>query len=189
MWRTGLGTQEFSFWNNSLFKVQTCLEEKGHVIKVIPQSNEKKFYILRKAIIETKFSNCEINEEFSSSVKIWDATFLDQNKILISSFEGLKILDWKTKQYLKSFKNNDKIPFSLWTNQPRNVYLDEDNYVWTSHRNKGVNYSFLSTNNFSNPSASNENHPIEIVSVLEDDNENIWIGSKFSGVTLSLIHI
>lgn len=106
-----------------------------------------------------------------------------QNHLLISSVkEGVWLYNWEQEQFLKQWQVIENNDFSLLTNSPKYLYLSPGNYLWCSHRNAGINYSYLFNNNFNNPLSAKINKEVEITSIIETNEGNIWVSTRYNGI-------
>lgn len=96
--------------------------------------------------------------------------------------DGLWLYNWKDEKIIKEWKNINTYQFSLMTNSPKKIYLSPSDYLFTSHKNKGVNYSYLYNKNFSNPLENLLEKNVEVTTIIEDSKYNIWVGTKFNGI-------
>jgi len=107
----------------------------------------------------------------------------DEDNLLISSKEnGILLYNWRKEQILNQWKSSETNNFSLMTDEPRNLFTTSSNYLWTSHRNKGVNFSYINNNNFDNPIGKLIGRQVEITSLIEDNEKKIWVSTKFDGI-------
>ena len=129
------------------------------------------------------FFNGETYEAKNSSsslanYKFWDAIRIDEKNLLLSTNgNGLKQYNLDTHKFETSFNNGINKPYGLSSSSPRELYLTKDNILWTSSRNKGVDYGYLYSNLFDNPLSKISDESLKIVSVFENYKKDIWIAT------------
>lgn len=102
---------------------------------------------------------------------------------LISTYQnGIWLYNLEKEKYLQKWAFNKNKQFSLLTNKARNLYISPSDYLWCSHRNVGVNYSYLYNNNFYNPLADLVDGDVEVTSIIETDEGYIWVSTNLNGV-------
>lgn len=106
----------------------------------------------------------------------------EDNLITSTKQNGIYIYNWKEGKYLNQWKNSKTDKTSLMSDTPRKLYISPSDYLWTSHKNKGVNFSYLYNNNFDNPIENLTERKVEVISVIEDNDGNIWVGTKNNGI-------
>ncbi|PHN02189.1 sensor histidine kinase [Flavilitoribacter nigricans] len=117
------------------------------------------------------------------SYKPWDAVKADGEHLYLSTLDkGLWYYNWKDDEFIKQWSTANPPPHNLSSDSPKELYLSPENYLWTSIRNVGIDYTYLHGNPFKNPLIQLELQDVEVVSVQEDQNKNVWVGIKEEGI-------
>ncbi len=111
----------------------------------------------------------------------------DQHYIYVSTLgQGVWLFDKQKECFIKHYRHEALNPNSLVDNQINTLYLDNDDNLWLSHWGKGLDYTNLHKACFQSPQAlraiSNNEQSLTISNLLEDNEGNIWIGTREKGV-------
>lgn len=105
------------------------------------------------------------------------STYTDINKnIYLSTDRGINIIDNKTNQITPYFKEQIQQD-SLTSISTNNVLVDSRNLTWIATDN-GLNIYNPSSNRFINITTKQGLPSDEVVSLIEDNNNNIWAGTR-----------
>lgn len=142
------------------------------------------FYVEDKLLVfDEKKPNSIRQLETQKQNKITDVIKYKGNRIFILTFsDGLWLYDWKNEKIVKQWNSGVNNQFSLLTNSLRKGYLSSSKYLWISHKNKGINYSNIYNDNFSNPLEGLTEKNLEVMSIIEDKDSNIWVATKYNGI-------
>lgn len=121
--------------------------------------------------------------ESYSDLYFYDVLPYDDKNWLISTIgEGLQLYSWQTNKTVAKWKNNPTQNSSLSSNFPKKLHLTNNRQIlWTSNSNHGVDYSFLHHNDFQNP-LDTLLDKAEIVSIIEDQQQRIWVATEQNGI-------
>jgi len=119
----------------------------------------------------------------SIDASIWDAILFNDEHLLFSTDNnGLCLYNWVQEKFIKKWQFHEKDKYTLSTNSPKELSLFDNQYLWTSNKNIGVNYTFLYHNNFENPLEDIGLYNIRVSSLDEDKEGNIWVGTEDAGI-------
>ena len=143
------------------------------------------------AIFSIDISNSCIRE-FKYDYYIHDL-HIDQNKNLwVATSNGIWLMDTNTFSYL-AFRHEENNSKSISSNDIRVIYEDFENNIWLGTGNNGL--SMLKYSNSSHPSPYFVNfisNPLKsesisagaVLSILDDKNGNLWIGTENGGLNI-----
>jgi len=118
----------------------------------------------------------------NGEISIFDAQKYKDEFLFFSTLNnGLWLYNWKNKEFQLGWKNESK-KFSLSTNAVRQLYLSSSGYLWLSQKNKGIDYAFIKKRNFKNPFFNILKDDIDVTSIVESKNEEIWVSTRRNGV-------
>lgn len=152
--------------------------------KSIHLNNSKWLFFHKKnmTLFDEKLPAKRVSLKNGRNVSISDI-FHYSDKLFISTKEnGIWLYNLNKEKFINHWEFTEKDKSSLLTNRPRNLYISPSNYLWCSHRNKGVNFSYLYNNNFKNPLADFVENEVDVTSILETGVGNIWVSTKYNGV-------
>ena len=109
---------------------------------------------------------------------------IDHNENLwVSTWNnGLYKIDLKnnTKQHLQL---NNKIASNLISNSINRLFIDKEQNLWTCYLDKGISLLSLKEKMFKSLDLSNDKFNFQnVFSIIKDNNENLWIGSRGQGL-------
>jgi len=138
----------------------------------------------KKWFIYDEASNQQIQDlNNKRNLYFFDAIKLSEDSLIIATQKnGLWLYDLKREKFLNNWKNEVGQTFTLTSDAPRELYLSESGYLFTSHRNKGVDFAYVNKSNFTNPIKQHTDKNVEITSIFESINQNIWVSTKRNGV-------
>ncbi len=98
-----------------------------------------------------------------------------------SKDDGLWLFDTKKERFKEHrvFKSN---PSGLNSNSPRGLFIDQQERLWVSHMNKGVDYVSNSSQLPSNPLNFTLKSSVEYI--FEDHQKNIWVSTRTQGLII-----
>jgi len=126
------------------------------------------------SIIENgKISNLSISQYVGSDL-VTDFALGNNNQIYVSTFKGsILVLDTKTLQ--------PKGALELKENLVNALYFDENNVLWVA-TNKGISFFKNNDNLLKAPVKAAQLDDIEATSFFKDSKNNLWIGTRRSGL-------
>jgi signal transduction histidine kinase/ligand-binding sensor domain-containing protein/DNA-binding response OmpR family regulator len=102
----------------------------------------------------------------------------DQEKIWITSYGGgLSLFDVKTKE-VKNFRYQENDSTTISSNNLFSILKDSRGYLWIGTSGAGVNRIHIETNKVERFQDVENIKYKTITSIIEDDEHNIWFGSK-----------
>jgi len=112
--------------------------------------------------------------------EFFNGIFTHHDKILISSKnEGLWLFDTTEEQFtdncVSGYGKNE-----INSNKPRGLFIDEQQRIWVSHKDKGVDYASNPSLFTSNPLGFKSKYSVEYI--FEDYQKNIWISTRNKGL-------
>ncbi len=110
--------------------------------------------------------------------------FENEENVWIGTFGGLCIYNPKT-QKSNVYQYSDKVPLSISNNSVQDIICDAQGGIWLAIYLGGVNYFHQQKNIFQHRlwQSGNRMEKNNVISVLlEDDYENMWIGTEGDGV-------
>lgn len=107
--------------------------------------------------------------------------------LLISSERGLFIFDKDAREFIHQYRNDPTSIFSIASDTPHDLYLDNQNNLWISIWGQGVDYTNLIKPKFKTLTLygrynSNRDVLFEPRSILEDRKNRIWVGNAQNGL-------
>lgn len=126
-----------------------------------------------------------------ANARIFDMCDDGQGSLWLTIFDAsLDIMNSKTEQ-VQHYAPNDRDPYAFNSDQPRCIYRDRSNNMWCGTNGQGVNVYFRSTSTIMHIRRSerpgvgdNTLASSGIFSVIEDSQEQLWIGTDGGGVTM-----
>ena len=119
-----------------------------------------------------------------SDSHIKDGTIIDDNLIAVASKNhGLWIFDRKIEGFTSSLQLDRLNEMSLFSNDLREVYLDNEELLWVSYYDKtGISRAWINSNQFLDPMQKLGLEYHKIVSVAEDSLQQVWCASQKNGL-------
>ena len=134
-------------------------------------------------IFDEKEPNQVVYLKNKEKLKFFDAVKLNKDTLMVATQnDGLWLYNWQKEKFLKNWKNENDQNFTLQSNEPRELYLSKSGYLFTSHRNKGVDFAYINESQFYNPIIQHSNKKVEVTSIFESIDRNIWVSTKRNGV-------
>ncbi len=189
----GLYKQEGNSFKRYFF--DKALESKSVVVREIKEDNNGLLWIgtENNGVYVLKFQHDSIKVEYQLNTEnsnlpsniVRKIVFENDENIWIGTFGGLSVYNPKTNKCSNYSAFNLK-PGNLPNNSIQDIISDSMGGIWVAIYLGGVNYYHQQKNMFSHPFwyPKNNNEPnISVVSVLLEDNKNnLWIGTEGGGL-------
>lgn len=110
--------------------------------------------------------------------------YRSENRIYCATGNGIYIYDLETNHLEEVIKKNRNDKYSLSSNAIRAIFIDDEDGLWVSTDDGGINYApaYSAFNRYYEISQSNTIHGEIIHDICQDDYGHIWIGTEDSGV-------
>ena len=148
-------------------KISWVASRKG-VVKVEHSSSNTS-----KQTLFDKFKNQPLGQT-------WSIVGIKGPYLLVSTNHwGILLFNLEKETFEEQYTKWEGGEFSLGSNSVNELYLDEDNNLWSSLYGTGVNYANLDKPKFATPNFDEiENNRLNVTSLVEDKNQRVWIATK-----------
>lgn len=186
-WRYGNGIHLIQLQDTNLISQQHLFSE----LKFLPRSlklSDSAWLLINKDELLLFNEGCstqfkELPNQYQ--LEFYDALKITENTLLISTNnDGIILYDLTNNDIIAKWSGQLKTPHTLPYSDPRELYILDDNFLWTSGGKSGVSYTYLYNNIFSDLHLKEEEHLLEVSSIIEDDQGNIWTSRGLDGIAV-----
>ena len=169
------------------------IDDELHLAQAICAASDHKIYVSTQGSGVFQYTqNGKLEKKYNIDMPkmgtnfILDLTEFNNELWISTDGEGIKILDLKTRE-LRSLEHVPGNPFTLPTNAVTTLFRTHNNQLWAGSVRRGafcIKESFIRTygeTSFNNPNGLTE---AAIISLYEDEDGMLWIGTDGGGVNL-----
>lgn len=185
--RSDKGLEIFELNDTLLNDCRNYLSEYSDLIKTINLYDSFWLIVTLNQLLLFDENNPENIDTLKNTIgsSYYDVIKRDNDHLFISTrSDGLWYYNWKEDTIINKWKSNTSTT-SLSSNSLGELYLSRDNYLWVSISSEvGVEYASLKSDPFNKLFEQKSINLFETKasSVLEDDNNRIWVSTPKNGV-------